>query len=65
MIVIRIKIFKFKLSTINIIPEYQKAHDGPLIVSDIGIPTLKEECKHFGQWLDRIEAISNGMENSC
>lgn len=44
---------------INEIPEYKgrKASSGPLVVQRIGLPLLSQKCKHFGEWLARLEAL--------
>lgn len=40
------------------IPEYgsRKASAGPIVAQKIGLPTLRSKCKHFGEWLERLEA---------
>lgn len=40
------------------IPEYgsRKASAGPVVVEKIGLPRLRSKCKHFGEWIDRLEA---------
>ncbi len=42
------------------IPEYKglKPVAGPIIASKIGLPKLRAECVHFGQWLTRCEALA-------
>lgn len=41
------------------IPEYEsrKASAGPIVTEKIGLSTLRSKCKHFGEWLERLEAI--------
>ncbi len=41
------------------IPRYEgsKASAGPDIAREIGLPTLRLKCKHFGEWLGRLEAL--------
>ena len=41
------------------IPEYRwmKASAGPIVTGKIGLPTLRSKCKHFGEWLERLEAF--------
>ena len=41
------------------IPEYgsRKASAGPIVAEKIGLSTLRSKCKHFGEWLERLEAI--------
>ncbi|MCU0914722.1 MAG: DUF4276 family protein [Planctomycetes bacterium] len=42
------------------IPEYEgmKASAGPLIAERIGLPTLRGKCRHFDQWLSRLETLA-------
>ena len=43
------------------IPEYgdMKASAGPIVASKIGLPTLRSKCKHFSEWLSKLEALRN------
>jgi len=41
----------------NEINEYVKSLYGPLIVNEIGLDTIRNECKHFDDWVSKIEAI--------
>ena len=45
---------------IQLIPDYEgrKASAGPLIAQKIGIDTLRKQCAHFGQWLQRLEQLA-------
>jgi Domain of unknown function (DUF4276) len=38
-------------------PKYQKPTDGPQIAQDIGIEAIRKECRHFNQWLERLESL--------
>lgn len=40
---------------VGLCPEYRKALHGPQVAKDIGIEHIREQCKHFDQWLDAIE----------
>lgn len=42
------------------IPEYDKATAGPAVAEKIGIPTLREKCSHFREWLTTLEQL-NGV----
>lgn len=35
----------------DIVPQYGKPLSGPLIANHIGLPTLRRECQHFGEWI--------------
>jgi len=37
------------------IPEYAKIVDGIYVVETVGIHTLREKCRHFGEWLAALE----------
>jgi hypothetical protein len=41
------------------IPEYEgrKASAGPLTAAKIGLATLRAKCRHFNDWLGRLEAL--------
>jgi Domain of unknown function (DUF4276) len=42
------------------IPEYDENIAGPLLAEAIGLPTLRERCPHFGEWLTRLEQLDGG-----
>lgn len=46
---------------IECIPEYgdEKATVGPLTASCIGVPTLLEECAHFREWIEKLQALAD------
>ena len=42
--------------------EYDENVAGPLIAKDIGLPTLRVRCPHFGEWLSTLERLdADGM----
>ena len=43
------------------VPAYKKRAQGPIVTSRIGIPTLRQKCTHFGNWLSRLENIEGGV----
>jgi len=45
---------------LKVIPEYVKTVSGILIVQRIGLPILRNQCMHFGRWLDRLEQLVTG-----
>jgi hypothetical protein len=59
--VIRLHITAPSKRIIAEIPEYdgQKATSGPLIAGRIGLPTLREKCAHFAEWLHRLEGLAD------
>lgn len=44
------------------IPEYEgrKASAGPSVAANIGLPTLRQECAHFGEWIGGLERLAEG-----
>ena len=38
--------------------EKNKSTSGPNVVESIGILSLKEKCRHFGEWIKKLEVIS-------
>ena len=40
-----------------LLPDYRKRLHGPLIAEDIGLATLRAECRRFGDWMDRLERL--------
>jgi hypothetical protein len=38
--------------------EKQKSVAGPLILKQIGLTTLRQQCPHFNQWIQRIETAA-------
>ncbi len=45
---------------IGAIPEYErmKVSAAPIVAEKIGLPTLRLECNHFGEWLCRLETLN-------
>ena len=44
------------------IPEYEpwKRSSGPKTAGRTGLPVLRSKCPHFGEWLDKLEALGAG-----
>jgi hypothetical protein len=42
---------------LKLIPEYSKVNPGVTILSFSEIPTLKNKCPHFGEWLTKLETL--------
>ena len=38
---------------------YRKTTHGPNIAKEIGLPTMREMCLGFSEWLTKIEALAN------
>ncbi|MFA0443024.1 DUF4276 family protein [Vibrio sp. 10N.286.49.B1] len=45
---------------LSIMPNYKKTLHGPLIACDIGLNEMRSQCKHFNDWLVRIENLNAG-----
>jgi len=43
------------------IPEYRKTTAGVSVVKSIGLPTLRTKCRHFNDWLSRLEQLAAGV----
>lgn len=43
----------------QLLPDYRKPLAGPLIIQEIGLPTLRRECLHFNQWIGKIEKAAS------
>ncbi|MBX3057710.1 MAG: DUF4276 family protein [Anaerolineae bacterium] len=45
------------------IPEYEgrKASAGPLVAGKIGLETLRQRCRHFGEWVGKLEALGSQL----
>ncbi len=41
----------------KITPAYKKRAQGPIVTARIGINALRDACRHFGQWLSRLEQL--------
>jgi Domain of unknown function (DUF4276) len=46
-------------------PGYVKSSDGPAILADIGLPSIRRACPHFHEWLLRVEAEAPPMTHSA
>jgi len=42
---------------LTLFPSYQKTFHGPLIVKKTGLEKIREECRHFNQWLTQLENL--------
>lgn len=36
-------------------PRYSKTNDGPLAIADLGIERLRATCRHFDEWLTKLQ----------
>ena len=43
---------------LKLIPEYDKSNAGPIIVEKIGMETLRNQCRHFNEWIQKLENLS-------
>ena len=41
----------------RVIDAYNKCVDGPLLAEDMGLETIRGECRRFNQWVDRLESL--------
>lgn len=43
---------------LNVISNYGKVLDGNRIANRITLPVLRQKCRHFSEWLDKLENIN-------
>ena len=41
---------------------YKETSDGATLMEKIGIPAIRAACPHFAAWLERLEALAQGLE---
>ncbi len=41
---------------LNVYPEYRKTIDGPLVIADAGLDTIRQSCPHADDWFKNVEA---------
>ena len=46
----------------SLIPEYQKSSSGSLLTDLISIVVLREKCKHFNEWLTKLELLNYNQQ---
>ena len=42
---------------LELIPDYRKRRDGPLVAENVGLAAMRTECRRFGRWMDRLEGL--------
>jgi hypothetical protein len=40
------------------IPIYDKVTVGSLMITDLGLPAIRSRCRHFNEWLGRLEQLT-------
>lgn len=38
--------------------EKNKSTSGPNVVESIGLPILKKKCRHFSEWITKLEGLT-------
>ena len=46
-----------------LLPDYEKTVSGILIAQRIGLAVMRRECRHFGEWIERLLGL--GIDGSC
>jgi len=41
---------------LNAYPRYRKTIDGPLVIADAGLDSMRRSCPHSDDWLENVEA---------
>ena len=44
---------------VNLVPEYQKPLFGNIAALEIGFETMRLECSHFRDWIERLENLTH------
>lgn len=47
---------------LNEINEYDKVVAGVAVAEQIGLPILRQKCRHFADWLAQLEQLGKGVE---
>ncbi|MEX8547306.1 MAG: DUF4276 family protein, partial [Mucilaginibacter sp.] len=42
---------------ISLCNSYDKIDDGILILKEIGLETMRKECRHFNDWVSQLEKL--------
>lgn len=50
---------------LSICDNYDKVDDGILLLKEIGLPTMRAECRHFDQWVTQLEALGRTASTSA
>lgn len=46
---------------IRLIPDYDKVHDGPMLIREIGLSVIRQECLHFDEWVCKLESLNSSL----
>ncbi len=44
---------------LSLIPEYDKCAGANMLLSEVGLSNLRRSCKHFHEWIDKLENLNN------
>ena len=44
---------------LQVLPDYVKRIDGPLVAQEIGLSTIRRECPRFNAWVTRLESLGD------
>ncbi len=42
---------------LRVLPGYRKVRHGARVIQSIGLETVTSECRHFGEWFNRLEGL--------
>lgn len=45
----------------KVYPQYRKRIDGPIIAQNIGLPLIRNQCRHFDEWVNKLESIGGKL----
>ena len=46
---------------VNLIPQYVKRVQGPLVAEEVGLDVIRSECPRFNDWVTRMESLGNTL----
>lgn len=45
---------------LSLFPEYQKPFNGVIVAKSIGLTKMRQECKHFNAWVEKLISLTQG-----
>jgi hypothetical protein len=48
---------------LNIIDDFEKVSDGPILIAHMGLETVRRSCPHFREWVTRLETLGQDQTN--
>ncbi len=48
---------------LQVFPHYEKVVMGPPLARDIGLDAMRKKCRHFNEWLSRLESLGDASRS--